>query len=105
MDKQEKIKSIKNLIDNYGCIDINKIDYEYPVISSIEDQSVMVEGVNDTGVYCTEYVNKTEVNNHYVLEFNQLNDNTLDEIFEIATNYGISQEILFNSFRSDDFYI
>lgn len=102
MNKQEKIQSIKDIIENYGGFDINETDHECPVISAIGNQSVLLERINHSDVECTEYVHETEVDYHS-FEFEQLSEDILDDIFTIATDYAVSQEKLFNSCRNENF--
>lgn len=102
MNKQDKIHAIQLIIENYGGFDVNETDHECPVISAIGNQSVLVERINKTDVDCTEYVHETEVDYHS-FDYEQLSDELIDEIFEIASDYGISQEKLFSSCRNENF--
>lgn len=102
MNKQEKIQSIRDIIENYGGFDVNDTDHECPVISAVENQKVLIERVNNTDVDCLEYVDEIVVD-YFNFSFEELAEELLDEIFEIASYFGFSQEKLFNSCENENY--
>jgi len=102
MNKNEALQAIRDIIDNYGSIDIQDAGMDCPMLKRISLHEILVEVINESDVDCTEYVNGNDVD-EFSLELDELDEDTLNEILDICQAYGYQQEKLFNSCRDENF--
>lgn len=95
MNKNETIQAIRDIVENYGSINVTDSGQSCPMLKRISLHEILVEVINEDDVDCTEYVNGNDVD-EFSLEFDELQEESLDEILVICQTYALQQEKAFN---------
>ena len=93
MQKRTLIKSIRNIISEFGSFKINEVEFENSILlkSIKKDHVLMIEGLDNKGVQVTEYVHETEVDTFNV-DYEDLSKDVLEEVFRVCENYQVDNE-------------
>lgn len=86
-ERQHNLDYIHKVIKEHGAVSCFELEDEAsPMITSIGDTMVMVEGYGEFGVDTATYVNDIETNSDY-LRYVDLEDDVLEEIASVMENY------------------
>lgn len=102
MNKNETLQAIRDIIDNYGPINVTDAGQSCPILKRINLHEILVEVINEDNVDCTEYINGNDVD-EFSLELDELHEESLNEIYDICQKYALQQEHLYSSTKNEDF--
>ena len=104
MEKNEQILEIKRIIREWGGVTTSELELSSsPVYNNFgKDSFQLVERFNRDDVSVLSYVHETEVDT-FDVEYENLNDDLVDEIYNIITEYDVAQHKLMDSCKDEDF--
>jgi len=104
MEKKEQISEIKRIIREWGGVTTSELELESsPVYNNFsKDSFQLVERFNRDDVTILSYVHENEVDS-FDVDYENLNDNLVDEIYNIITEYDVAQKKLFDSCKDENF--
>jgi len=88
MNKMNKIQNIKRIINTFGNFSTVNLEAESsPIINTMgKDNVQLAEHFYDNGIVAITYIQGIEVNNDFI-KYENLNNNIIDEINDLAENY------------------
>lgn len=87
MTREEKINYIQSIIKKYGKFNISEIDTNdcgSPQVNSMGSLIAYAEHFDQYGATCYIYNSCNDLLDTYFLEYSLLNDNTIDEIYQLV---------------------
>ncbi len=101
MKREEKIKRIKGIIKEWGCVSNFDVGVESssPCLFGLNDVVHLVENFNQDDVTVFTYHKDYELSNTDV-PYEELSDDVLDEVFEIISDYGLDMEETFEKTKN-----
>lgn len=104
MTKEQYISEIKSIIDKWGTTTTCELELETsPVYNTFgKDSYELIELFNRNGVTVVSYVHETVVN-EFDVDYDQLSEELLYDIYDILTQYDIGMEKTMDKIRNENF--